>query len=79
VLPLALTALAAGTSAAALLVLRRRRSRRLLAFGARVTPLPAGIQHLATTVTDLSDVGLHLPAARAAAGKPRLGSLLGLR
>ncbi len=71
---LALTALAAGTSAAALLALRRRRSRR---SAPRTTPLPAGMQHLAATLTDLSDASFHLSSGRA--GRPRLGSLLGLR
>jgi hypothetical protein len=79
-LSLALTALAAGTSAAAVLVVRRRRRRPLELGGrvSRVTPLPAGLQHLAARMTDLSDAGLHLRAVQAA-GKPRLGSLLGLR
>jgi len=72
---LALIALAAGASAAALLALRRRRSHSKPA----VTPLPAGIQHLAATLSDLSDVSIHLRAGRSGAGKPRLGSLLGLR
>ena len=75
---LALTALAAGMSAAALLALRRRRSRKP-ASGPGVTPLPAGIQHLAATLSDLSDPSFHLRADRSGAGKPRLGSLLGLR
>ena len=73
--PLALTALAAGTSAAALIVLRRVRSRKALALGARATPLPAGVQHLAAILTAHSDTCLHLPA-RAGAGRPRIGSSL---
>ena len=75
-LPLALTAIAAGTSAAALLLVRHRRVRRAAALGGRMAPIRAGVQHLAATVTDLSNLGLHLPAQRAAQGKPRLGSLL---
>jgi len=75
---LALTALAAGAAAAALLVLRRRRSRPSLWIGPRITPAPAGLQHLARTLSELSDVGIHL-RSRSSAGKPRLGSLLGIR
>lgn len=73
---LALTALLAATGAA-LLLLRRRRPRGGMAL--RVERRPAGLKHLATTVSDLSDLGLHLPAARRPPGKPRLGVLLGLR
>ena len=78
---LALTALVAGAAAtaAALLVLRRRRSRPSLWIGPRITPAPAGVQHLARTLSDLSDGGFHLRAERSSAGKPRLGSLLGIR
>ncbi len=58
----------------------RRRSARRPSLAARVEPLPAGVKHLASTVSDLSDLGLHLPAAtRALARKRRLGVLLGLR
>jgi hypothetical protein len=80
-LALALIAIGSGASAAALLLLRRRRSRRtLLGIEPRITPAPAGLQHLARTMSDLSDLGIHLRAGqRSAAGKPRLGSLLGLR
>jgi hypothetical protein len=76
--PVALTVLAAA-SATALLALRRRRSRRSQAGGERITPVRAGVQHLATTLTDLSDGGFHLRAAPARARRPRLGTLLGLR
>lgn len=66
----------AGTLAWAL----RRRGSRRPSLAARVEPLPAGVKHLASTVSDLSDLGLHLPAAtRALARKRRLGVLLGLR
>jgi hypothetical protein len=41
--------------------------------------MPAGVQHLAATLSDLSDGGLDLRAVSARAGKPRLGALLGLR
>ena len=71
---LALTALAAGASAAALVALLLRRSRRAVP---RATPVPAGMQHLAATLTDRSDASIHLSGGRA--GRPRLGSLLGLR
>ncbi len=76
-LALALSAVAA-VSAAALAVRRARRRRPALAPGLDV--LPAGVKHLASTVSDLSDLGLHLPAAHRAAlaRKPRLGALLDL-
>ena len=63
------------------LALRHRRGRRSPVLSPAIDPLPAGLKHLATTVSDLSDLGLHLPSTRAAtiARKPRLGSLLGLR
>jgi hypothetical protein len=81
-LAIALTAVAVLASGAAVLVLRRRRSRRI-GFGPRleprIEPLPAGVRHLASGVSELSDLGLHLHAARRAATKPTLGSLLGLR
>jgi hypothetical protein len=65
----------------ALLALRRRRGRRAPGLSSTIDPMPAGVKHLARTVSDLSDVGLHLPAARttALAGKHRLGALLDLR
>jgi hypothetical protein len=78
-LTLALTALAAGTSAAVLLAVRRRRARVTPALEPRITPPPAGLQHLARTMSDLSDLGLHLRADRSCAGKARLGALLDLR
>jgi hypothetical protein len=62
----------------AALALRRRRARRV-GFGSVLDPMPAGVKHLATTVSDLSDLGLHLPARAALASKPRLGVLLDLR
>ncbi|HEY6098816.1 MAG TPA: hypothetical protein VIW03_05265 [Anaeromyxobacter sp.] len=58
----------------------RRRSAPRPSLASRVEPLPAGVKHLASTVSDLSDLGMHLPAAtRALARKRRLGLLLGLR
>jgi hypothetical protein len=79
-LALALIAIASGASAAALLLLRRRRSRAgLLDLVPRITPPPAGLQHLARTMSDLSDLGIHLRAGRSSAGRSRLGTLLGLR
>jgi hypothetical protein len=63
----------------AALGLRRKRVRRA-GLGSVLDPMPAGVKHLATTVSDLSDLGVHLPSARAAlASKPRLGALLHLR
>ncbi len=58
----------------------RRRGARPASLVDRVEPLPAGVKHLASTVSDLSDLGIHLPAAtRALARRRRLGTLLGLR
>jgi len=76
-LALALAALAV-VSAAALAARRGRKRRPALAPG--LDALPAGVKHLASTVSDLSDLGLHLPAAHRAAlaRKPRLGALLDL-
>jgi hypothetical protein len=73
-------ALAAVVAAGALLGRRRRRARRP-ELSAGLDPMPAGVKHLATTVSDLSDLGLHLGARRGAAlrQKPRLGALLDLR
>jgi hypothetical protein len=71
--------LALAVTLGAALGLRRNRVRRA-GLGSVLDPAPAGVKHLATTVSDLSDLGLHLPAARAAlASKPRLGALLHLR
>lgn len=70
-------------SSAALLALLRRRRRpayhRNQNLVTRVEPLPAGVKHLAARVSDLSDLGMHLPAATRALEKRRLGALLGLR
>jgi hypothetical protein len=76
---IALTLAAMATAAAVLLC--RRRARKAPALAPGLDPLPAGLKHLATTVSDLSDCGLHLPAAQRAvlARKPRLGALLDLR
>jgi hypothetical protein len=65
----------------ALLALRHRRGRRSPGLSSSLDPMPAGVKHLARTVSDLSDLGLHLPSGRgtALAGKPRLAALLDLR
>jgi len=34
------------------------------------------VNHLASSVSELSDLGLHLDAARRGAGRPRLGAVL---
>jgi hypothetical protein len=74
-LTLVVLALAAGLALAL-----RRRSSRPASLGERVEPLPAGVKHLASTVSDLSDFQFHLPSAtRALARRRRLGVLLGLR
>lgn len=66
-------------AAALVWALRRRAGRRSSLVG-RVEPLPAGVKHLASTVSDLSDIGIHLPASsRMIARRRRLGVLLGLR
>jgi hypothetical protein len=75
---LALTVLAATAAAGAYAVVRRRRGRAFLRIEPRVTPARAGVQHLARTLSDLSDAGFHLHAERSA-GKPRLGKLLEVR
>jgi hypothetical protein len=68
------------TVTGALALALRRRSARGSSLALRVEPLPAGVKHLAATVSDLSDFQLHLPAAtRALAPRRRLGVLLGLR
>jgi len=75
-LALALVVAAATATTAAWGLLRRRRSRRagLLAVPLRATA--AGVNHLASSVSELSDLGLHLDAARRGAGRPRLGAVL---
>ncbi len=73
-LAIVLIAVAAAATALAALLLRRRRGRRD-ALAPRRDPLPAGLAHLASGVSDLSDFGLHLHAARRS-GKPRLGAAL---
>jgi hypothetical protein len=73
-LAFALIVLAATATTTAAVVLRRRRARARI-----LTTLeagPAGLRHLASSVSDLSDLGLHLHAARRM-GKPRLGAVLG--
>ncbi|HEX9306786.1 MAG TPA: hypothetical protein VF894_04805 [Anaeromyxobacter sp.] len=82
-LAIALTVVSAAALTAAIVTVRlsRRRARRDVGLASRLEPLPAGVKHLAATVSDLSDLGIHLHAARRAASmrKPRLGVLLGLR
>lgn len=80
-LALALALAVVATAAVAAFALRRRRSRRGAGLAPRIDPLPAGVKHLASTVSELSDFGVHLSAARRAAleRKPRLGILLGSR
>jgi hypothetical protein len=72
---------ASSIAAGAALALLRRRGRRPGPLSPALDPLPAGVKHLASTVSDLSDLGLHLRAARGdpRAGKARLGALLDLR
>ena len=79
VLSLAVLAALTGVCVAALALRGSRRRRPALAPW--LDPLPAGRKHLASTVSELSDLELHLPAARLAAlgHKPRLGALLDLR
>jgi hypothetical protein len=76
---IALAFVAVSSSALLALLLRRRRAARHTGLVTRVEPLPAGVKHLAARVSDLSDLGLHLPAATRALEKRRLGALLGLR
>jgi hypothetical protein len=71
--------LALALTVGAALGLRRRRARRAGLGVSVLDPMPAGVKHLATTVSDLSDIGLHLPSSRAAlTSKARLGALLHL-
>ena len=74
-LALALVVVAATATTAAAVALRRRRAR-AQALAPRLDAGPAGLRHLASSVSDLSDLGLHLHAARRM-GKPRLGAVLG--
>ncbi len=73
-LAFALIVVAATATTAAAVVLHKRRRAHTLA--ARLDAGPAGLRHLAASVSDLSDLGLHLHAARRM-GKPRLGAVLG--
>jgi hypothetical protein len=76
-LALSLVAVAATATTAAAVVLRRRRARRgdLLARVDFRPAGPAGIHHLASSVSDLSDLGIHVHVA-GRTGKPRLGAIL---
>jgi hypothetical protein len=75
----ALATVAALAALAVVLLLRRRGARPEDLVPRRFDPSPAGLKHLAASVSDLSDLGLHLGAARRPGRKPRLGMLLGLR
>jgi hypothetical protein len=73
-------ALAVVTATGGVALALRRRTPRPSSLASRVEPLPAGVKHLASTVSDLSDFQFHLPSAtRALARRRRLGVLLGLR
>ncbi len=74
-LALGLIVLAATATTAAWVLLRRRRARRAGMLAAPLRPMPAGLHHLASGVSDLSDLGIHLRAA-GRVGKPRLGAVL---
>ena len=74
-LALALIVVAASATTAAAVVLRRRRVR-AGAFAGQLDAGPAGLRHLASSVSDLSDIGLHLHASRHM-GKPRLAAVVG--
>jgi hypothetical protein len=76
-LALALLVAAATAVTAAATLLRRRRARHE-GLAPRPDALPAGRHHLASSVSELSDLGLHLHLARRSA-KPRLGELLAHR
>ncbi len=56
-------------------LVRRRRSARAPAISLGTRRGPAGVSHLATRVSELSDLGFHLHAG--ASSRRRLGSLLG--
>jgi hypothetical protein len=71
-------ALALVVTLAAALGLRRKRARRS-GLASVLDPMPAGVKHLASSVSELSDLGLQLPPGRSAlASKARLGALLHL-
>jgi hypothetical protein len=79
VLLASLAAVALALSAALVLGLRRRRTVRRASLAPLAAPRAPGVSHLADHVSELSDVGFHLGAARRGAEKRRLGVLLGLR
>jgi hypothetical protein len=74
---LALIVAAATATTAAWVLLRRRRARRGGLLAPPLHPLPAGVHHLASSVSELSDLGLHLRASQAR--RPRLGVVLDQR
>lgn len=57
---IALAIFLTASTAALILLVRHRRPARRQDLVARVEPLPAGVKHLAASVSDLSDFGLHL-------------------
>jgi len=72
-------ALLAVLASAAVVALLKARSRRL-ALALRAHALPPGARQLAATVSELSDLGLRLPAAEPGlAHRRRTGALLGPR
>ena len=78
-LEIALPLLAVSVALPAMLALGRRRRAARRAFAPRLDPSPAGVKHLAAQVSDLSDLGFHLPMAARGGQRRRLGVLLGLR
>ena len=78
-LALALLVSLALVALALALALRRRRTVRRASLAPLAGPRRPGVSHLASRVSELSDVGIHLHAAQRGAEKRRLGVLLGLR
>jgi hypothetical protein len=72
---LVLALIAAATALTAAALLRRRRAHQG-GLAPRPDALPAGRHLLASGVSDLSDLGLHLHLARRSAARPRLGEML---
>jgi hypothetical protein len=58
-------------------LVRRRRAASAMSLALRTRVGPAGVNHLAASVSELSDLGFHLRAT--ATPRRRLGALLGLR
>ncbi len=74
-LVLAAIGLLAVVAAAVAVVRARRRSARAAGLSLGTARRPAGVSHLAASVSELSDLDMHLPSA--AAQRRRLGTLLG--